>query len=49
MEIARRVAVVTRAIARALAAAGAEVVATDVDKAGGRETVALDGEAPRLA
>jgi NAD(P)-dependent dehydrogenase (short-subunit alcohol dehydrogenase family) len=50
MDVAGRVAVVTgaavgsgRAIALALAAAGAEVVAADVDEAGGRETAARSG------
>jgi NAD(P)-dependent dehydrogenase (short-subunit alcohol dehydrogenase family) len=56
MEIAGRVAVVTgagigtgRAIARALAAAGAEVVASDVDEDGGRQTVAECGGRARFA
>jgi NAD(P)-dependent dehydrogenase (short-subunit alcohol dehydrogenase family) len=55
MEIAGRVAVVTgaavgtgRAIALALAEAGAEVVASDIDEDGGRETVARAGGSARF-
>jgi NAD(P)-dependent dehydrogenase (short-subunit alcohol dehydrogenase family) len=55
MEIAGRAALVTgagigtgRAIALALAAAGADVVASDVDEAGGRRTAADCGDGARF-
>jgi NAD(P)-dependent dehydrogenase (short-subunit alcohol dehydrogenase family) len=55
MEIAGRSALVTgggigtgRAIALALAASGAEVVVSDIDEAGGRETAAQCGDGSRF-